>query len=471
MSQILLMSPTPTNFPTPQPAHLLSSLLAHLFSSRPAHLSSCIHTTIPPITARAVRFCPPIPTVPARPALTTHPPPCGRASSAPLIRRSTPVGPHVLAVCSELVGSHLPTEAAVLWSRLISFNLPGISPRAHNWFPLLLLQPAIFVTAVSLLRQERNLDPGSLSTELAHLIVPARLLQLQVPWLLHQVTLLKRERRALGPAWLPLDERQVVTVTQARVLYSNRMVCKYAFVAWLAFVQGRRVGDMFQLEKQYIFRDNAIGPAVIVRFHKTASTLGPFTMHLTEEVMLDLLHWVHQSPHPTWIFLALGESVRLAEARLKRRWLPTTDLRGLRRGGLCNASAAAENDADLLVMSDHTSLAGLRTYLGCGLLAQPRRQQQLRLTNHNVALTSRTVPPQRTDLHPQTRQVQQLGPLSLMISRLTLDAQRHPRAETPSIGLSVARTGQRRAVLVPPLRPNGALLSTQNSSPGPTGTR
>lgn len=299
---------------------------------------------------------------------------------------------HILEVCTRHHQMPLAVQARQLW---ITCQGYAVNPRAEPWTPFLLLSRENFVAAAQTLRRERQLDPSSLATGLAGTLAVAALVGISCPWVKFFLVQLKREKNRMGPTWMPDDEGQVVTAAQATRLHLYWQTDKVACAAWIAWVNGRRISDVLRLERVYVLQRNQIGGAVLLRLHKTAGTKGSISMHCPPIVMDKILWWMDRTTD-AFIFLdnttSDPESVKRAMAQatrhLKRIHLPTTDLRGLRRAGLSNASAIAEREEDLLVLSDHSNLNAMRTYLGRGLLSVPRRQTQVNFVNHLANMTS-----------------------------------------------------------------------------------
>ena len=164
---------------------------------------------------------------------------------------------------------------------------------------------------------------------------------------------------------------------------------------------------MLRIETALVFPHNPIGAAILLKHHKTASTRGSLTVHVPPEVMELILFWSNKwtSTSPggnKWVFLGdisardkHGEvSWEKARNLLKRELMPATDLRGLRRGGICHSSLIATTEEELLPTTDHASVRNLTTYMAGGLLNQTRRRLQLQFANYNVAAST---------AQPQTR--------------------------------------------------------------------
>ena len=267
--------------------------------------------------------------------------------------------------------------------------------RSFPWLPLLLLDAPQFAVAVGHLRASRNYDPGALQSYLATLLTPARLLALQRPWLAQTVTCLKREKLRLGPTWLPGDDSEVVSLDQARRLWSLARSCPLAAACWVAFVCSRRISDVIRAQRRLLLLENPLGPVLLLVEHKTAATIGAITIHLTQTLRDLCCWWKTRYPNESYLFLRPDQRWDLMIRQAKRLYFPTTDLRGLRRGGLCTSSIAAPSEDDLLVMSDHRNTTALRTYLGAGMLSVPRRRRQITFISHNEAQQNRHRPTTR----------------------------------------------------------------------------
>lgn len=309
---------------------------------------------------------------------------------------------HIVSILTTLDPHQLPYKE-LLWDTYAR-NAPKVNPRAHAFFPLLLLGPASLCTALTILRQERTYNaPSSLATALSTLLAPARWLQ---AWLLLQqapppvrpcfihdqsvllvwISFFKKEQNKRGPTWLPTDAGKVVTLHQAAILQRQMWADPLALAGWLAFVGGRRICDVLRIRIADLFgaatpttpqtaTTPLLGLAALLVDHKTAASQGSFAMHLPDTLIPLIQHTIQAARGSEFLFGSADW--RLNERELKRRYLADTDLRGLRRGGLCQASLTAATEEDLLNLSDHTSVRALKTYMAGGLLAGVRRRKQI----------------------------------------------------------------------------------------------
>ena len=313
----------------------------------------------------------------------------------------------------EIANTLAPTQmhhAAFLWTAYSS-SAPAVNPRAHDFFPFLLLNTESLCTALSLIQQERTYgSPGSLVTALATLLAPARWLQAWIdttptppqlqPCIIHNSTALKmwiaffrKKQNLKGPTWLPHDPTKVVSLEQAARLQQAMHTDPLALAAWLSFVCGRRICDILRIAIPDIFSKMAtpapsasplLGLSALLIDHKTAGSQGCFAVHLPDslEPVLQRAITAAQAQRSSMLFGTTDW--RANEHIIKQRYLSNVDIRGLRRGGLCQASQVAENDEDLLVLSDHTSTKALKTYLGGGLLSASRRRKQIHFVESTI---------------------------------------------------------------------------------------
>lgn len=160
-----------------------------------------------------------------------------------------------------------------------------------------------------------------------------------------------------------------------------------ALAAWIAFVCGRRICDILRISIADIFLKATTpleGLAALLVDHKTAQSQGCFALHLPNELETVLRKTIDQATRAGSTMLFGSTDWKKMEAIIKTKYLPQTDLRGLRRGGLCQASIIATSDDDLLVLSDHTSTKALKTYLGGGLLSAIRRRKQITFVENTM---------------------------------------------------------------------------------------
>lgn len=291
----------------------------------------------------------------------------------------------VAQVCQTTVSAL--TQQTETWWTTIGPLQGTINPRARKWFPLLYCSGLQFITVISAIRHRRQMQAGSLGSELASLLTPAKLLMLQRPWLQHMTLQLKREQNLSGPTWLPQDNSEVVSLSQAAHLSAAASSNHLALAALMAFCTGRRICDILRIERAYVFLQHVLGPSIVLVVHKTAPTRGPLTVFLPQALVELVRLRMLATQGQKYLFCnAVGTGATCdwtkQEKLLKKTFFPKTDLRGLRRGGLCTAAQAASREEDMLMMSDHGNLRGLQTYLGGGLMSIPRRNIQVHLGDH-----------------------------------------------------------------------------------------
>ena len=197
------------------------------------------------------------------------------------------------------------------------------------------------------------------------------------------------KKRVQDPRWTDL-----VTPTDAAKVHlqfkespvETRRILLAAMIAWC---QGCRIGDILRVKTCHLDLNKL---TMTLTDHKTSLSIGPYTVHYTQQIA----EWIALAdlpvPASTYVFFPTDSDVTdtmIASRHKKLKsicpTLKTMDLRGLRRGGLCNASEAADQDSELRTLSAHTSDPALRTYLQAGKRSAATKRTQHRLIAHNVA--------------------------------------------------------------------------------------
>ena len=258
--------------------------------------------------------------------------------------------------------------------------------------------------AIEQLRRWRNWSAGTAESHLAAMTpVAARMTAISgkcyASWLPVLIRRAKWENLSLGPKWSPADSETMLSRQQYEQLKSLAKQGKaLALAGWLAAGSGVRIGDALKLYTTALSgackQDHPVllGPSLLFILHKTMTSVGPWSLHLQEgsEIVkaLEALQEQRRREGKHFLFLAaaatasrqqIAAEVSRAEQWIKRQ-IHCGDLRGCRRLGLAMASARAEDDRQVLQLSQHKGLEALRTYLGAGALSRPIREAQLKLT-------------------------------------------------------------------------------------------
>ena len=337
------------------------------------------------------------------------PPILWRPSPLPRPSPKPPRNDHILRTIIA-VGGRIDTQALSAWLSLLTIT----DAVKMDFFPLLLQPREVAEAALRRLRQERNWDLSSIATYLGSMVPVTKAATLLrrwpsedlpgVRWLSPVLAAMNWESAALGPRWDPDDPTSVISPMQLELFRSRAAaLCPLAIASLLATTAGVRLGDVLRLFTSSR-RQSPWGPAILFILHKTQATKGPWTLHLsmdsplvrqidelTRRAKAGLSIFGHHPPgglRPRpflFLDLPLGSTKRLLEESVSRleiqikRHFSIPDVRAMRRTGLVHASAFAEDDSQLLTLSQHGNVPMLRTYLGAGLLSYPTRMTQLHL--------------------------------------------------------------------------------------------
>lgn len=250
--------------------------------------------------------------------------------------------------------------------------------------------------------QLRRWSPSTAAAHLGTMLTLCKMLgRSELTWPIDQLrrTYTQQAQQA-GPRWDPMDPAQVMRPEDLQRLLAAPVAAAPLLVT---FITGHRIGDVLQFEVDNVRTVRFSGPklletlVIMVTAHKTVKTTGPYALHLpmtswTARLIMTCCHQQRAAKKP-FLFMDFAPAtaspeqrrswVTTTETSLKNRFLPTHDLRALRRGGLTSMSLAGFTEEQILFASRHTDTQGLQTYLGHGIMSLQAAQIMTDLYRHN----------------------------------------------------------------------------------------
>ena len=327
-------------------------------------------------------------------------------------RRLPPRKEHIEEIVVKILGATFTTkqhEQLQMWRRWASLTDGDVESK-QDLAQLFILCGPKALEAVSAIAAERRWMGNTIETQLAGLSPVVRIARqsglagvgLVAEWYETALKTASAMATAMGPRWN--TDTGIFTLEEMATWKAAAATNKMALAAWLSSGKGHRIGDVLKLEVQGLSGGGPqdLGPSLTFVHHKTANAIGPFASHLPKDhpivSLFQQLASKRKALREHFFFLdyppptqspanfkawrkGLEAQTVAAEAVLKRELHITKDLRCLRRTGLTMAATRANSDEEILQVSFHKDVTGLRAYLGSGKLSPTMRETQLRLSS------------------------------------------------------------------------------------------